>query len=559
MAAFCRTGFVLLIAIGLSAQTRPATLSPSAQSYRIAGILLNSVTGQPLAAVAVALTTSDGSERDISHTVTTGADGHFSFTGLSRGKYSLMATARGFTLQYFEQHGFFSSAIAVGPDLDSEHLVFRLQPDASLEGEIHDESGEPVDNATVHLFQKTARDGQRKTVPADQGRSDDQGHFHIGHLSPGTYYVAVSARPWYAQNSPSISHRGSTNFVFAKPGASDDAALDVTYPLTFYPDTSDWAAATPVVLHGEERATVDVVLHAVPALHLRIRTGNTANDGSLGRAIYPQVSQRIFEGHMVRSFNTPVFWPEPGVVEIAGLAAGHYVIDMPTFDTHAKNENRGWYQEIDLTADAEVAATNGSEFAAVSGTVVFEGAPQVPTGAWILLTDREARRSFTAKISKQGLFDFKNDEIRAGRYEFALMDPERFFLNRMSASGARFTGRILEVGSASSVRITATASRGAARVNGVALRDDKPFAGALIVLVPQDPANNLPLFRRDQSDSDGTFTLPSVLPGQYTVLAIPDAWDLEWANPTALQPYMKGGTTVRVTGDGEMQIKVQVQ
>jgi len=43
------------------------------------------------------------------------------------------AEARGFSLQYFEHHDPFATAIAVGPGLDTEHLVFRLQPDASIE------------------------------------------------------------------------------------------------------------------------------------------------------------------------------------------------------------------------------------------------------------------------------------------------------------------------------------------------------------------------------------------------------------------------------------------
>ena len=58
----------------------------------------------------------------------------------------------------------------------------------------------------------------------------------------------------------------------------------------------------------------------------------------------------------------------------------------------------------------------------------------------------------------------------------------------------------------------------------------------MIVLVPQDAANNSPLFRRDQSDSDGSFTLLNVVPGQYTVLALAQGWDLEWGNPAVLHP-----------------------
>ena len=50
-----------------------------------------------------------------------------------------------------------------------------------------------------------------------------------------------------------------------------------------------------------------------------------------------------------------------------------------------------------------------------------------------------------------------------------------------------------------------------------------------------------------------------MVPGSYTVVAIAHGWDLEWGNPVALQPYLKGGEAIRVTGDGTMEVKVQVQ
>jgi protocatechuate 3,4-dioxygenase beta subunit len=38
----------------------------------------------------------------------------------------------------------------------------------------------------------------------------------------------------------------------------------------------------------------------------------------------------------------------------------------------------------------------------------------------------------------------------------------------------------------------------------------------VVVLVPTDPDANSELFRRDQSDSDGNFTLATVIPGEYS-------------------------------------------
>src|ERR1017187_6599979 len=308
----------------------------------------------------------------------TGADGRFAFTGLSRGKYSLMAAAHGFMLQGFERHDMYATAIVAGPDLDSEHLVFRLQPDASVEGQVTDENNDSVQNAMVRLFEQSKEDGRQRTIPTNQGQADDQGHFYIGHLPPGTYYLAVSARPWYAQNSRVILRWRSNNPDAEARAAQEAAVLDVTYALTFYPDSVDSAGASPIVLHPGERVAADVLMRAVPSLHLRIRTSNSGSAGMVG---FPRVSQRIFDGYLDSVFNASESSIEPGIVDIAGLAPGHYVIEMPTSKAaNDKGANREGYREVDLTGDLEVNANDSSGFVAVAGSVLFEGAPPEPKG-----------------------------------------------------------------------------------------------------------------------------------------------------------------------------------
>jgi len=551
--------WLLLFALGLPAQQRqaaPAATGP--QHYRIAGTVVNSLTGQPVpsASVAIALTTQ-GIDREISMSFITGSDGRFSFSGLTRGKYSLMATARGFGLQYFEHHDPYATAIAVGPDLDGENLVFRLEPDASIEGEVHDENNDPIQNAMVRLFQSSTEEGQQKTVPMNQAQTDDLGHYRIGHLSPGKYYLAASARPWYAQNVRPAGRSANTD-----PDAQatqDAAALDVTYPLTFYPDSPDSAGASPLLLSPGEKATADIVMRATPSLHLRIHTGGSDNP-ALGGMVFPRISQRIFEGYLDSLSNAPVSWAAPGVIELSGLAPGHYIVEMPLpTGLGEKATGLGWYREIDLVADGEVNASDGPKFAAVGGSIVFDNVSRVPVEASIQLSNPETGETFRSDLSNKGEFDFKSDDVRPGHYLVALDNASGFFLKQLSATGAKVQGRVIEISGRSAVRIVAVASRGAARVEGTAMHDGQPFAGAMIVLVPQDPANNLPLFRRDQSDSDGTFTLSNVVPGAYTAIALANGWDLEWANPAVLQPYLKRGETVQVPAEGKLQIKVQVQ
>jgi hypothetical protein len=69
----------------------------------------------------------------------------------------------------------------------------------------------------------------------------------------------------------------------------------------------------------------------------------------------------------------------------------------------------------------------------------------------------------------------------------------------------------------------------------------------MIVLLPKNRAIWRVLTRRDQSDSDGSFALPDVAPGDYTAIAIEEGWALDWTSPEAMARYLPGGTSVTVT------------
>jgi hypothetical protein len=84
-------------------------------------------------------------------------------------------------------------------------------------------------------------------------------------------------------------------------------------------------------------------------------------------------------------------------------------------------------------------------------------------------------------------------------------------------------------------------------VEGVARKSGKGKSGAMVVLVPREPGAFRALVRRDQSDSDGSFSLRDVAPGRYTVVAIEDGWDLDWTRPEIIGRYLPQGIAVTVT------------
>ena len=102
----------------------------------------------------------------------------------------------------------------------------------------------------------------------------------------------------------------------------------------------------------------------------------------------------------------------------------------------------------------------------------------------------------------------------------------------------------------------ATVQPAETRVEGIAQKDGKGLAGVMIVLVPQNPGTHGDLFCLDQTDSDGSFSLQQVAPGSYTVVAIEDGWELDWARPEVIGRYLSQGIAVTVKEDSPKLVRL---
>ncbi len=189
---------VALLSFLLTAGVSHLDAVPPIPTYRIAGIVVDSVTGQPLEGAQVTITAVTNSDEP--QTFLTSTDGRFLFADLAPGKYRLMAGRRGYAHQGFYQHEGYMTDIATGPGLDSEHIRFPLAPSSVITGVVTDEWGDPVRDAKVLLFQQSMFDGSRTLRFISQTTTDDQGRYRFAHLLSGTYSVAVYAHLWYAQS-----------------------------------------------------------------------------------------------------------------------------------------------------------------------------------------------------------------------------------------------------------------------------------------------------------------------------------------------------------------------
>ena len=523
---------VLLLALAPWAAAQQANQA-APDAWRITGKVVDALSGAPLARCSVEIGPTE--DRGASRSIETGNDGVFAFDGLAQGKYRLSASKRGYLPQDYEQHDNFSTAIAVGPGLQSEGLNFKVVPQAVITGVVTEEHGEPVRRAQVRLFKDQDRLGIRSTVQRQTTATDDRGVYQLARIDPGNYYLAVSGQPWYAQ---ALRH-SLPNEKEEEPASP----LDVAYPTTFYPQATDSEDATPIPIRGGERIQADVTLNAQPALHVRIRLPVQDQESGFGL----RMSQSIFgQVEPVSSFGQTV---QNGVMEISGILPGRYDFTLfhpgpgdPTAEsTHFTGEVTSSTTEL-TPGDAESEVTVTGKVTSVDG--------KIPSGG-ITLRPHQGR-TYTAMLDKAGEFDVK---VPPGDYEIVGQIPQ-MYLAQLTAQDGVVKNRVLTVKAGSTPKLELIASKGFGQIDGVAKRGDQPASGIMVLLAPDD---NPVLFRRDQSDSDGTFTLGNVVPGHYRLLAVERGWELEWANRDVLNAFLKKSVPVEVRADDKLTRTVEVQ
>ena len=511
---------------GFSQSARPP-YGVSTGPYRIAGVLENASTGEAVRKGLVQALDSTG------HTVAssmTDTEGRFSLEHLGAAKYQLLASKRGFRTASYDEHDEFASSIVTGQDQDTTHLRYKLIPNSVLFGVVSSDDGEPVANATVMVFKRPKHAGTGERVQRVGGTvTDDTGAYEIADLASGEYMLAVTAEPWYALHGSSAGKQNN--------------ALDVVYPITYFDSTTEEQSATPIALTGGMRQEVNLSLHAVPALHISIPAPEKA-DGSV---VMPQL-QRVAFGNVIDTDGGGDLYggAQGRTFEVGGVAPGHYQLtegDPP----HVLDLNLSASQQID--ADAGIAANSvGGRVRMVAG-----GLPEEMT-LTLERSDGGAGESRYATEVRDGRFRFM--PVPPGEYTmWATAEDKQIPVIAVGTQGAQQAGNVIQLREGGPALVV-TLSSAATRIEGFTNKDGKGFAGAMMVLLPKNPAQWKALTRRDQSDSDGSFAFRDVAPGEYTAVAIEDGWTLDWTIPAVMDRYLRAGINVTVSGNSAKVVKL---
>lgn len=534
----CRSATIVVMLMLLAlqylaaGQANPGQQQSLGGSFRIAGHVVNAKTGSPLARARVSLSDVRNQQRSVS--MLTSEDGRFEFDRVTAGKFALEGAKRGFIRASYDQHDQFSTAIVTGAGLDTENLVLRLDPVAVLTGKVLDESGDPVRNATVTLYREDHFSGASRIRRFRAAQTDDLGSYEISALDAGTYFVAARAKPWYEVHPRKSQPPGAENLP-----VQVDSSLDVAYPTTYYADTTQSDEATPIPIRGGDHLEVDIHLNPVPALHLLMQVANDRGGFNM-----PILHESTFDtSEQVTTAGMQGI--SPGLYEITGVPAGRYTARFPS------NGQVGPPTPVEFTSDGqELAPASGVGWSSLKATVSIPGEAKLPSQLFIVLRDSKGKTVIGQEVNTQGQVDFGN--IAPGTYNLAAYSSNTAYsVVRISTQGSDTSGHHLTVSAGAPMTVALTLVAGVVNVEGFAKRAGKAAPGVMIALVPKDPENNRELFRRDQSDLDGSFNLRSVIPGTYTVVAIENGWDLDWAQPAVIAHYAEHGETLTIDDRGQ--------
>jgi hypothetical protein len=305
--------------------------------------------------------------------------------------------------------------------------------------------------------------------------------------------------------------------------------------VTYYGDSTEPDDAIPIPIRGGDHLQADIHLSPVPALHLLFHVPDNGEHG----VRVPMLQRPSFDG-MDPVQTEGMQQVSPGVFEISGVAPGRY--SVRTRGNGQDTEGN----EIDLTSNGQELDVPAAERAgAVKAAVQVLGEAKLPPQIEIALRNSKMRIVAWQEMNEKGEVEF--NDLAPGTYDvLAGSRPKSYSVVQMTSDSGVIPGHTLNVAAGSSLTVTLSLAGGAVNIEGFARRAGKATPGAMVVLVPKDPESHRDLFRRDQSDQDGSFSLQSVIPGTYTIVAIENGWDLDWSRPGVIAHYAQHGQPVTV-------------
>jgi len=518
------------------------TVSP-ADLCTIQGVVIKAGTGEPVHKATVdvypAANRRVGNDEAQGGSAETDAMGRFEIKGLNPGRYYLSAQRNGFVRQQYGQRTpeGQGAVLTLSSGQDIPNITFQMIPAAVVTGHVYDEDGEPVVYAQVMAMHYAYVRGQRQLVGNGGGQTNDLGEFRIFGLAPGQYYVQATQRGNRFENAKN------------KQG----------YLPVYYPGVIDANRAAPITLRGgDEFSGVDISLQRARTLTVKGHIINAGCGDSLRGAFVLLQNSNPSLGQTNQGFGST----EQGAFEIRNVLPGSYVLTAMLRDEGKQCIGRQALEVSD--GDIDGIALPVSSGVEIKGHLRIDGDSTSNLGALaVFLSPKNSNMPYGGSprdpVKPDGSFLIKN--AYDGDYEIDVGSlPDNYFVKsaRLDGVDVLTAGVTIDPKQAPGSMEIVVSPNGAS-VDGAIIKDQQPFQGATITLVPDPPhRGERQLFKITTTDQNGHFTIQGLPPGDYKVFAWEKIDPGAYTSPEFLQPYERLGEPIHITEGSRNSVQVDL-
>jgi protocatechuate 3,4-dioxygenase beta subunit len=524
---------ITTVAVAQTARPAPADRTAAADALaKVRGRVVDAGTGRPLPRARIRVTPFGGGTLtpDDATSILTDVNGTFELD-VRGGSYSLTASKAGYEVQSLRL-GLRQGSVRSGLD-------FSLRRGGVITGTVVDEFGEAIENANVQIARARYADWKRQLVPvsldhAARGSTDDLGRFRIYGLPAGEYYVSASSTP-----------------LAGRPGnGSRDG-----YSLTYYPGTISEIAAQPVPV-GAAQTVSGLIIQLVPA-RLATISGTVQTNGlplSHFVGLSPHASGAL---GIVSGFSTQL---KGNTFSFSGLPPGKYTVSVrPRFNADPR---------LSGSADVVLAGENVDDLVipltlgvTLRGRITFEGTadrPAIPIRLGVASLDGTFASSGEPAIQNDGTFEIKGvhgtrvlltASVRGWHAKHVWFNNDDVIDDAIVLAGRDVDD--IEV---------VLAQKLSELVGTVVDPQGKPLPNVDVVAFTENRdrwkygTRHVATVR---SDDSGRFTLTSLPPERYVIVAVDGFTPGDETNPAALDRWAREGARVTLAENGARAVQLR--
>jgi protocatechuate 3,4-dioxygenase beta subunit len=489
----------------------------------------------------------------------TASRGEFVFESVPHGDYVLRATKAGFLGGAYGQLSPVGQSRVIHVATSRVTADLRLWSSGVIAGQVLDDFGDPVAAVGVQALERISVGGRQVVAfLGGSAKTNDRGEYRIEGLAPGIYAVAapmpaLTRSPHLTVLAPGSPHLSGARLLSIQPG-DVLSGINIVLPAPGHAAVTGSFASRRAATKFPRR--VEILSGAtgfgsdLPMAVREVEPGGTFTFAGLPpgsyriRALaYPPVSEaQAFQtagGYGVRSRDRgkplpplpiePTLWAEASVSIEENVR--HYRVEL---DLHegARIRGRIQFESESVRPGADV----------LNSTLVLASSADDRVGEYP-----------AARIEADG--SFYTVGFRPGKYTLSLAGQiGGFAIASIMSGGQEIAGGSVALGESDVTDVVIYLSKDTATVSGVA-RDDKsnPLPAGTVYLFPRDRrwwvdfGNVSPRMRTVPTEPDGSFSIRGLLPGDYWMVATPQAPVRWWMQPDILRTFSALAVAVRIT------------